>query len=78
MYFPLRMEKAGSVAAPKVFSEDPLGKSRRLSDVIKTQVDPTSDLAGYTYEDSHGRFATFFWQCVSDDYEHDSKVHSLG
>ena len=28
----------------------------------KLQVDPKTDLAGYTYETNHGRYATFFWQ----------------
>ncbi|KAF8431723.1 hypothetical protein BGX38DRAFT_286699 [Terfezia claveryi] len=40
------------------------------------QVDPTSNLAGYTYEESHGRYATFFWQSASEYYHDDSTKHS--
>ena len=31
------------------------------------QVDPSSELAGYSYETSHGRYVTFFWQSTSTE-----------
>ncbi|RPB27811.1 hypothetical protein L211DRAFT_833794 [Terfezia boudieri ATCC MYA-4762] len=44
---------------------------------ILLKVDPNSNFAGYTYEGIHGRYVTFFWQTVSNDYQKDSTGHSL-
>ncbi|KAF8419170.1 hypothetical protein EV426DRAFT_720130 [Tirmania nivea] len=55
------MDKADSAGA----SRSPDARRTR-STLLK--VSPISDLAGYTYGGSHGRYAVFFWQTASNDY----------
>ncbi|RPB27040.1 hypothetical protein L211DRAFT_865950 [Terfezia boudieri ATCC MYA-4762] len=68
-------------ASPRMYKSDSAGVSPspevRSAITRVLNVDPTSDLTGYSYEGSHGRYVTFFWQSASNDFQDDSTKHSL-
>ncbi|KAF8419169.1 hypothetical protein EV426DRAFT_616170 [Tirmania nivea] len=57
--------------SPRMDAADSARDSR--SGFIWLKVDPDSDLAGYTYEGTDGRYATFFWQSSFNDYNSEHK-----
>ncbi|KAF8431725.1 hypothetical protein BGX38DRAFT_286658 [Terfezia claveryi] len=73
---PSETEGIGTPTSSAIFHSS-LRMDQASSRFILLQVDPDSDLAGYTYEGIRGRYVTFFWQTVSNDYQNDSTEHSL-